>query len=84
MIIATQNSNIGMGGPVMIEGGGLGVFRPEEVGPTDVQMKNGVVDIAVADDGEAVAAAKKYLSYFQGATSQWEAADQRLSSRLDS
>jgi acetyl-CoA carboxylase carboxyltransferase component len=82
VIIATQNSNIGMGGPVMIEGGGLGVFRPEEVGPIDVQTKNGVVDIAVADDAEAVAVAKQYLSYFQGATSQWEAADQRRLRRL--
>ncbi len=78
VIIATEKSNIGMGGPVMIEGGGLGVFRPEEVGPMDVQTNNGVVDIAVADDPEAVAVAKQYLSYFQGTTSQWEAADQRV------
>jgi acetyl-CoA carboxylase carboxyltransferase component len=76
VIIATKNSNIGMGGPVMIEGGGLGVFKPEEIGPVDVQTQNGVVDIEVADDTEAVAAAKKYLSYFQGATSKWDAADQ--------
>ena len=82
VIIATQNSNIGMGGPVMIEGGGLGVFRPEEIGPIEVQTKNGVVDIAVADDAEAVAVAKQYLSYFQGATSQWEAADPRRLRRL--
>ncbi len=76
VIIATTNSSIGMGGPVMIEGGGLGVFQPEEVGPMDVQTQNGVVDIEVADDIEAVAMAKKYLSYFQGATSSWEADDQ--------
>jgi acetyl-CoA carboxylase carboxyltransferase component len=76
VIIATGNSNIGMGGPVMIEGGGLGVFKPEEVGPMDVQTQNGVVDIEVADDVEMVAVAKQYLSYFQGTTSQWEAADQ--------
>jgi acetyl-CoA carboxylase carboxyltransferase component len=75
VIIATNNSNIGMGGPVMIEGGGLGIFKPEEIGPIDVQSANGVVDIEVADDVEAVAAARKYLSYFQGATSKWEAAD---------
>jgi len=76
VIIATKNSNIGMGGPVMIEGGGLGVFKPEEVGPMEVQTQNGVVDIEVADDTEAVAVAKQYLSYFQGTTFQWEAADQ--------
>ncbi len=82
VIIATENSNIGMGGPVMIEGGGLGVFRPEDVGPMDVQTKNGVVDIAVRDDQEAVAIAKKYLSYFQGTTPRWEASDQRLLRQL--
>jgi acetyl-CoA carboxylase carboxyltransferase component len=78
VIIAAQNANIGMAGPVMIEGGGLGVFKPEDIGPMNVQTNNGVVDIAVADDAEAVAVARKYLSYFQGALSQWEAADQRL------
>jgi acetyl-CoA carboxylase carboxyltransferase component len=76
VIIATKNSNIGMGGPVMIEGGGLGVFQPEEVGPMDVQTQNGVVDIEVSDDIEAVNVAKQYLSYFQGTTPKWEAADQ--------
>jgi acetyl-CoA carboxylase carboxyltransferase component len=76
VIIATKDSNIGMGGPVMIEGGGLGVFKPEEVGPMDVQTQNGVVDIEVADDREAVATAQKYLSYFQGNTPRWEAPDQ--------
>ncbi len=75
VIIAAKNSSIGMGGPVMIEGGGLGVFKPEEVGPMDVQTHNGVVDIEVENDEEAVATAKKYISYFQGATSTWEAGD---------
>ena len=44
VVIATAGANIGMGGPAMIEGGGLGIFRPEEVGPLDVQVANGVVD----------------------------------------
>jgi acetyl-CoA carboxylase carboxyltransferase component len=78
VIIAAQNANIGMAGPVMIEGGGLGVFEPEDIGPVEVQTRNGVVDIAVADDEEAVAVAKRYLSYFQGAIPEWEVADQRL------
>ena len=78
VVIATQNSNIGMGGPAMIEGGGLGVFRPEEVGPMGVQVPNGVVDIAVADEAEAVRVAKQYLAYFQGPINAWECADQRL------
>jgi acetyl/propionyl-CoA carboxylase alpha subunit/acetyl-CoA carboxylase carboxyltransferase component len=78
VVIATKNSSIGMGGPAMIEGGNLGVFAPEEVGPMKVQVPNGTVDIAVEDEAEAVAVAKKYLSYFQGALSDWRAADQRL------
>jgi acetyl-CoA carboxylase carboxyltransferase component len=78
VVIATKNSNIGMGGPAMIEGGGLGIFRPEEVGPIDVQVPNGVVDIAVEDEAEAVKVAKKYLSYFQGPMREWECADQRI------
>jgi acetyl-CoA carboxylase carboxyltransferase component/biotin carboxyl carrier protein len=78
VVIATANSNIGMGGPAMIEGGGLGIFRPEEVGPMDVQIRNGVVDIATNDEAEAVQVAKKYLSYFQGSIGNWECADQRL------
>ncbi|MEM7286185.1 MAG: carboxyl transferase domain-containing protein [Actinomycetota bacterium] len=78
VVIATENSNIGMGGPAMIEGGGLGVFRPTEVGPIESQRANGVVDIVVEDEAEAVETAKRYLSYFQGPTEDWECADQRL------
>jgi acetyl-CoA carboxylase carboxyltransferase component len=77
VVIATADSNIGMGGPAMIEGGGLGVVEPKDIGPMDVQVPNGVVDIAVADEAEAVAVAKRYLSFFQGASEVWEAADQR-------
>ncbi len=78
VIIATANSNIGMGGPAMIEGGGLGVFAPEEVGPMDIQVPNGTVDIAVKDEEEATAVAKKYLSYFQGTLPEWDCPDQRF------
>jgi len=77
VVIATANANIGMGGPAMVEGGGLGVFAPEEIGPLPVQLANGVVDIGVADEAEAVRVAKKYLSYFQGTLARHEAADQR-------
>jgi acetyl-CoA carboxylase carboxyltransferase component len=63
-VIASEDSSIGMGGPAMIEGGGLGTYAPGEVGPIDVQCANGVVDLRVADDQAAVAAAKRYLSYF--------------------
>ena len=77
VIIAAQNSNIGMGGPAMIEGGGLGVYTPDEVGPMSVQVPNGVVDVAVADEIEAIEVAKKYLGYFQGALGTWDAANQK-------
>ncbi|MFG2792482.1 carboxyl transferase domain-containing protein [Streptomyces sp. NPDC048419] len=78
VVIATPDATIGMGGPAMIEGGGLGVYRPEEVGPLSVQVPNGVVDIAVADEAEAVRVARRYLSYFQGTQGSWEAPDRRL------
>jgi acetyl-CoA carboxylase carboxyltransferase component len=68
VVIATRDSNIGMGGPAMVEGGGLGVFKPEQIGPSTVQHGNGVIDILVDDEAQAVAAAKHYLSFFQGST----------------
>jgi acetyl/propionyl-CoA carboxylase alpha subunit len=77
VIIATEDCNIGMGGPAMIEGGGLGVHSPKDVGPAAIQRKNGVIDVSVKDEVEATQVARKYLAFFQGATSNWEAADQR-------
>ncbi len=77
VIIATEGSTLGMGGPAMIEGGGLGIYTPEEVGPMSFQVPNGVVDILVKDEFAAVDTVKKYLSYFQGAIATWDAHDQR-------
>ena len=77
VIIASEDSTIAMGGPAMIEGGGLGVYTPEEVGPMSFQVPNGVVDILVKNEEETVEVAKKYLSYFQGNLQNWEAPDQR-------
>ena len=71
VVIATENSNIGMAGPAMIEGGGLGVVKPTDIGPIATQIANGVVDVRVADEAEAVAVAKKYLSFFQGAIARF-------------
>jgi acetyl-CoA carboxylase carboxyltransferase component len=76
VVIAATDSNIGMGGPAMIEGGGLGVYAASEVGPMEVQVPNGVVDIEVPDEAHAVAAAKRYLSYFQGPLATWDCPDQ--------
>ena len=78
VIIATNDTTLGMGGPAMIEGGGLGVYKAEEVGPVSVQVPNGVIDVLVEDEIEAVDAAKRYLSYFQGPINDWSAPDQRL------
>jgi len=77
VVIATENASIGMGGPAMIEGGGLGVVAPEAVGPVAVQARNGVIDVVVRDEARAVDAAKRYLSYFQGPLQDWACADQR-------
>ncbi len=82
VIIADPTACIGMGGPAMIEGGGLGVYRPEEVGPASVQVPNGVIDILVEDERAAVGTAKQYLSYFQGPLADWGCADQRELRRL--
>ncbi|MBT6681623.1 MAG: carbamoyl-phosphate synthase large subunit [Chloroflexi bacterium] len=77
VIIATEGSTVGMGGPAMIEGGGVGIYTPEEVGPMSFQVPNGVIDILVKDEAEAAATAKKYVSYFQGPVDEWEENDQR-------
>jgi len=82
VIIAAQDASIGMAGPAMIEGGGLGRYSPEEVGPVSVQGPNGVIDILVEDEAAAVQAAKQYLSYFQGPLRDWQCADQRLLRQL--
>jgi acetyl/propionyl-CoA carboxylase alpha subunit/acetyl-CoA carboxylase carboxyltransferase component len=78
VIIATRDTTLGMGGPAMIEGGGLGVYKPEEVGPSHVQAPSGVIDVLVEDEVEATDVAKRYLSYFQGPLKEWTAPDQRL------
>lgn len=78
VVIATPDANIGMGGPAMIEGGGLGVVTPEEIGPVSVQRRNGVVHLVAADEADAVRLARRYLAYFQGADAEWEAPDPRL------
>jgi acetyl-CoA carboxylase carboxyltransferase component len=75
LIIATRDSNIGMGGPAMVEGGGLGRFRPEDIGPAAQQSGNGVIDVLVDDEAQAVAVAKQYLGYFQGRVAEWSAGD---------
>ena len=80
VIIATRDSNIGMGGPALVEGGGLGVFTPEQIGPSEVQTRNGVIDVLVVDEAQAVAVARRYLAYFQGKSdapgAPWTAAEQ--------
>ncbi|MFV9683353.1 carboxyl transferase domain-containing protein [Pseudomonas sp. NY15367] len=77
VIIATRNASIGMAGPAMIEGGGLGSFTPEQVGPTSVQGPNGVIDVLVENEAAAVAVAKQYLGYFQGPLADWQCSDTR-------
>ena len=78
VIIATKDSSLGVGGPAVIEGGGLGAYSPGEVGPVSIQEPNGVIDILVEDEAEATAVAKRYLSYFQGRVGAWQVNDQRI------
>jgi acetyl-CoA carboxylase carboxyltransferase component len=78
VIIATPDATVGMGGPAMIEGGGLGSFEPEQVGPVEVLEPNGVIDVVEASDADAIAAARRCLAYFQGPVPHWTCADQAL------
>lgn len=77
VVIATEDADIGMAGPAMIEGGGLGRFRPEQIGPIEVRTENGVVVMHGADETEACAIARKYLGYGQGYLTDWTAPDTR-------
>ncbi|MEM6606747.1 MAG: carboxyl transferase domain-containing protein [Pseudomonadota bacterium] len=76
--IATRSSNIGMAGPAMIEGGGLGTFEPTEIGPANDQWSNGVIDVLVDDEADATAMAKRMLWYFQGRVNPGEVAAQEV------
>ena len=78
VIIATPDASIGMGGPAMIEGGGLGVVEADQVGPFDTQVRNGVIDVAATDEPDAVRLARHALSFFQGPVGVWESPDQHL------
>ena len=75
LIVSAGDIALGMGGPAMVEGGGLGSFEPDAIGPLEVQRRNGVVDVVAADEGEAVAATKRLVSYFQGPLAEWANAD---------
>jgi acetyl-CoA carboxylase carboxyltransferase component len=75
IVVATRHSNIGMGGPAMVEGGGLGVYPPEAIGPAAVQHASGVIDLLVADEAEEVAVTRQALGFFQGRLLDWTAPD---------
>ncbi len=78
ILIATKGSNLGMAGPAMIEGGGMGIVNAKDIGPLHEQVASGVVDLVAEDEADATRLAKKAMSYFQGRTAHWESADQRL------
>ena len=76
--ISTKNSWLGMAGPAMIEGGGLGKVNPKDIGPAEEQEKLGVIDYLAEDEADATSFAKKLLSYFQGSLNKWETKDQSI------
>lgn len=76
LIIATEGSSIGMGGPAMIAGGGLGDVDPDAIGPADVQSRNGVIDLLCVDERDAVAACRRLLTAFGPPVTEWDAPDQ--------
>ena len=75
VIVATPDSNLGMGGPAMVEGGGLGSFSPRDLGPAEVQAAAGVVDVIVDDDPAAVEMVKRMVGLTRGATDPGPAPD---------
>ena len=77
VVIATEGSSLGMGGPAMIEGGGLGAVAAADVGPMDMQYTNGVVDVLAPNDSAAVDTVGRYLRYLDGSGEPCAAADQR-------
>jgi acetyl-CoA carboxylase carboxyltransferase component len=66
LIVAVEGASLGLGGPAMIEGGGLGQVDADAVGPVEVQSANGVVDLRVPDEAAAVALARRWLSMLRG------------------
>ena len=76
--ISTKESWLGMAGPAMIEGGGLGKVDPKDIGPAEEQEKLGVIDYLAKDEEDATRFTKKLLSYFQGETKEWGVKDQSI------
>lgn len=75
-VISTRGASIGMGGPAMIEGGGLGVVAPDDVGPAPTLAKAGAIDLLVDDEAQAVHQARRILAWHQGDLPDAGAADQ--------
>ena len=73
LIVATERASLGMGGPAMIAGGGLGDVAAADVGPIEVMEANGVVDVTTDD---AVATTRELIGYFLGRSATWTAPDQ--------
>ncbi|MBJ7332478.1 MAG: hypothetical protein JHC95_21460, partial [Solirubrobacteraceae bacterium] len=82
VIIATPDASLGMGGPAMIEGGGLGRFAPADVGPVSMQEPNGVIDLLAEDEAAAVATARRLLGYLTGARGDGAHGDQHVLRRI--
>ncbi|WP_205800876.1 acyl-CoA carboxylase subunit beta [Micromonospora thermarum] len=64
--IGVAGASIGMGGPAMVEAAGLGTVAPADVGPLEVHLASGAVDIRAADDADAVRLARLVLGYANG------------------
>jgi acetyl-CoA carboxylase carboxyltransferase component len=66
LVIATRDATMGVAGPAMIAGAGLGEYAPEEIGPAGVMADVGVVDLLVDDEGSAVEATRLVLRLLAG------------------
>lgn len=75
VLIATENAVIGMAGPALVQQALGYTPTPEEIGPIDVHVRAGTVDILCKDDTAAAKTARQVLGYFQGSAEPGKAPD---------
>lgn len=75
--IGVEGTSVGMGGPAMVDGAGMGTVSPDEIGPLDVHLASGVIDVPAADDAEAVELARRLIGLAHGGAVPGDHADQQ-------
>ena len=63
-LVSTPGSSIGMGGPPMVEAALGHRLTPNELAGSEMHERAGGIDLLVPDEPSAVAAAKRFLSFY--------------------